>query len=359
MILATYHSTSTVKAFCAATGKAIDKEILASNVNLREPRGIYFDGAGNLYVIDGFKHSSAVYLYPKTNSTPAYGPGATLISASEKKADSINHPFALAFDSSGGTALCYVSNQDSNVVASFSIDTSNPNQPSSKCQPTAAFLKGLFPDGDFLHGTLVASAVGPLPHVPRNPPPVPGKNGGLSAIMGPDTGHTSSTDQPSPGDGNDKVKYKVLHSVRDVALVKGVLLVVDEPAGLIRMYQPSTGAYQGASTVQGAPGAILNSPTHLLVLGGNTVYVSFSSHIYAGTLELDSKGQPSLSLAPFFKLGSGAIAGMAVGPTGHFYLANRTGNEILAYSPSNWTSPIWTTSVPDSPEFLLYVPAAS
>ena len=193
MIFATFHSTGTVLAFCAATGKAITENFVATNIKLKEPRGIYFDGAGNLYVIDGYKDSSAVYLYPKTTSSPPYGPGVSLIPQSQKKADSIDHPFALVFDSSGGTSLCYVSNQDSNVVASFSIDISNPSQPSSKSQPVASALTTLFPNGDFLHGTLVASGVGPLPKVPRDPPPVSGKDGGLSAIMGPDTGSSSSS----------------------------------------------------------------------------------------------------------------------------------------------------------------------
>jgi len=81
---------------------------------------------------------------------------------------------------------------------------------------------------------------------------------------------------------------------------------------------------------------------------------------YTGTLEIDSSGKPSLCLAPFFELGSGAIAGMVVDPSGNFYIANRTGKEILSYSPSDWTTPRWTTGVlNDSPEFLLYVPASS
>ncbi len=359
MIFATFHSTATVQAFCATTGKAITENFVATNIKLNEPRGIYFDGNGNLYVIDGYKNSSAVYLYPKTTSSPPYGPGVTLISQDQKKADSIDHPFALVFDSAASPSLCYVSNQDSNVVASFSIDISNPSKPSSKSQPVASALTTLFPNGDFLHGTLVASGAGPLPKVPRNPPPVSAKDGGLSVIMGPDTGSSSSTDDKASS-SKDTVKYKVLHSVRDLALVNGVLLVVDEAGGLVRMYDPSNGNYWGSSKVQGAPGVILDSPTHLLVVGSNTVYVSFSSHIYTGTLEIDKSGQPSLSLAPFFKLGSGAVAGMVVDPFGNFTIANRTGKEILSYSPKDWTTPLWTTGVlNDSPEFLLYVPASS
>jgi hypothetical protein len=359
MIFATFHSTSTVLAFSATNGTPINESFLATNITLNEPRGIYFDGAGNLYVIDGYKNSSAVYLYPKTSSSPPYGPGATLISQSQKHANSINHPFALVFDSSGSPSLCYVSNQDSNVVAAFSIDISDLSKPSSKSQPPASYLTGLFPKGEFLDGTLVASAMGPLPHVPGNPTLVPGKDGGLSVVMGPDTGSSTSQADTASSGSKDPVKYKVLHSVRDLALVNGVLLVVDEAAGLVRMYQATTGKYYGSSKVAGAPGAILDSPTHLLLVGSDTVYVSFSSHIYKGTLEVDSSGTPSLSLAPFFHLGSGSIAGLAVDPSGDFYMANRTGKEILAYSPSNWTSPFWTASVTDSPEFLLYVPASS
>ena len=79
-----------------------------------------------------------------------------------------------------------------------------------------------------------------LPGLPLNPTPVSGSKGGLGVLMGPDTSDST-------------VKYKVQHSVRDVALANGFLLVVDEADGVVRMYDPTSGAYQGASTIQGAP----------------------------------------------------------------------------------------------------------
>jgi hypothetical protein len=51
----------------------------------------------------------------------------------------------------------------------------------------------------------------------------------------------------------------------------------------------------------------------------------------------------------------GTVSGMAVGPDGSFYLADRTGKLLHGYEPG-FQKPLWEPiSLPDSPEFLLYV----
>jgi hypothetical protein len=341
MIFVTFHSTDNVYAYNTSDGSTASTGVLTCGKHpLVELRGIYLDSTtGDLYVVDGGKGSSRVYLYPKTSSPTSYGPPHTLISP--KAADSIDHPFAVAFGpvATDQTFTAYVSNQDTNVVASFTIDLAKH---SAQPLPVASYLKTTYPQGKFLCATFVASAVEDLPGLPFNPPPVSGSKGGLGVIMGPDTG-------ASP------VTYKVLHSVRDVALANGFLLVVDEADGVVRLYDPTTGAYQGASTIQGAPGAILDAPTHMFVSSA-AVYTTFANQIYSAPLPAAGTKGASMTFAPVASVASGSLSGLVLGSDGYFYLANRTEQTILKYS-SDFQTLVWSIKAPDNqqPEFLLYV----
>ena len=201
--------------------------------------------------------------------------------------------------------------------------------------------------GAFLDATFVASAVSGLPAVVGSPPAVKASDGGLGAILGPDT--TSSTS----GGGTAQVSYKVQNSVRDLAIVGDFLLVVDEPGGVVRTYHLTKGTYHGASSVANAPGAVLASPTHLLVTDA-AVYVSFADQIY--TAPLPTTDAPTLTFSPLFQVDKGSLSGMAVNGAGNIYLANRTEQTITSY-PAGFGAPNWSISVKDQPEFLLYVDA--
>jgi hypothetical protein len=247
--------------------------------------------------------------------------------------------FAVAFDGKGNG---YVSNQDSNVVAWFQVDLVKPE---ATANSVAKYLRDLKLSGTFLDATFVASAVSDLPAVAGSPPAVKASDGGLGTILGPDT--TKAT----AGAGHTTVKYKVQNSVRDVAIVDGLLLVVDEPGGVVRTYDAAKGTYLGASSVADAPGAVLASPTHLLVTA-DAVYVSFANQIY--TAPLSTGGSPTLTFSPLFHADKGSLSGMAVDGGGNIDLANRTEMSITS-DPTGFGDPRWSIDVKDQPEFLLYV----
>ena len=221
-----------------------------------------------------------------SGSSSTFDTPTTLIDSST--ANSVNHPFAAAFDDKGN---CYVSNQDSNVVAWFQVNLSTPG---ATANAVAKYLQDLNLSGTFLDATFVASAVSALPAVDVSPPAVKSSDGGLGAILGPDT--TGSTS----GGGTAEVTYKVQNSVRDLAIVNGdFLLVVDEPGGVVRTYHLTKGTYHGASSVANAPGAVLASPTHLLVTA-DAVYVSFANQVY--TAPLPTTDAPALTFSPLFQV---------------------------------------------------------
>jgi hypothetical protein len=336
MILVTTHASSDVNAYDPSNGKPMGGQTLdETGVSLVEPRGIYLDSFGNMLLLDGGQASSAVYFYPKpTGGGGQYGPGVPLITPGT--ANSIDHPFALAQVPQPGSesALAWISNQDSNVVACFGLTL--PEPVTASFVGLAPYLKQFGTAGQFLEGTWVASAVGNLPGIHVNPPVVQQAQGGLGATIDPKT-------------------RKVKHSVRDVAVVGFVLLVVDEASNVVRLYEAITGAYLGASTIGGDTTATLDSPTHLLAIG-NTIFVSTSKHIYSGSLiSTQSPAAGSLDLTIVFDAPGGDIAGMAVDSSGYFYFADRTEKHLYSYTSGfatrRWKSPKLT----DEPEFLLYI----
>jgi hypothetical protein len=283
---------------------------------LDELRGIYLgSSSGLLYVVNGGKETSNILCFRGTSAT-SYTYLSTFLAPSQ--ANSIDHPFAAAFDGSGG---CYVSNQDTNVVAAFTVDQ---DQQGAGPRPVAAYLLGLDPGGTFLQGTLVASSVGCLPDVPTRTTPVPESSGGLGVII----------------EGG-----KVQHSVRDVAVCGALLLVVDEAAGLVRIYDQATGDYRGRSNV-------IPSPTHLLIVG-EVVYLSASDQVLSS--RLPGSSAPTLNFTPVLTAKHGSLSGMAVDGSGNCYVADRTEKELRKYGPGFAGPHQWSTKLTDEPEFLLYV----
>jgi hypothetical protein len=82
MIFVTFHKTENVYAYNTTDGSIASTGVLTAGKHpLDELRGLYLDPAtGDLFVVDGGKTSSRVYLYPKTSSPTSYGPPHTLIS---------------------------------------------------------------------------------------------------------------------------------------------------------------------------------------------------------------------------------------------------------------------------------------
>jgi hypothetical protein len=255
---------------------------------------------------------------------------------SPKHADSIDHPFALAFDG-GGT--CYVSNQDTNVVAALSVSSDGLK---GTPEVVASYLTALYPGGEFLQGTLAASSQTDLPNAPQTKgvQPVPAVLGGLAVEM------------DSKGD-------KVQNSVRDVAFYSleyggsslPLLFVADEAAGLVRVFDPATGQPLRCSNQ-------LSSPVHLLI-AGDTIYAGAGQQVFSSPVP--NPYDPTapawvFTPVPLSPAPGGSVSGMAFDGAGNFHVAVRTKNTVMKYGPDFGGGVEWkSVPMPDNPEFLLYV----
>jgi len=274
-----------------------------------------------LYVANGSKKTSNILCFQ--GSGTSYNLVSTFVCGN---LNSVNHPFSLVFDDAGH---CFVSNQDTNVVAVFNVGSSGETTTPG---PVASYLTGLGLTGTFLDATFVASKSGTLPNVPPTPT-LKKSQGGLDVTI--------------TGKGTDE---KVQNSVRDVGFANGLLFVVDEPGGCVRMYDPSTGEYHGKST------GALKSPTHLLIQG-TTLYVTAGSEIWTAALPTDPSN-PTLAFTSIFSTTLGDVAGLAFDQATppNSYIAIRTSNPQILICDSQLQNPVQLTTCTDSPEFVLYVP---
>ncbi|MGF6414027.1 hypothetical protein [Paraburkholderia sp. MM5482-R1] len=303
-----------------------------AGVELSELRDLAF-AHGFLYVANGAKTTSNVLCFEKTptSSSPVntWAYVGTFASGGRGTGDvvGIDHPFSVEFSADGRT--CFVSSQDSNVVTMLNVSADGKT---ATVQPGAAasWLEQFpGPSGNgFLDGTFVASARPALPPVPVTPA-VPMEQAGLA--------YTTSNADGAVGDG------KIQHSVRDVVTCNGVLCVVDEADGVIRLYDPSTGAYLGCSNPVG-------EPTHLLVRDNN-LFVASGKQVWVGT--------PSTRVGETFAL-TGKIAlpdtgsGMTFDSAGNFYVALRKKKQIYRYDSSGLAT-LFVNHLPDQPEFVVWV----
>ncbi len=344
------------------------KNVLQNAQGLAELRGMLYAN-GLLYVASGAKKASGVYCFTPA-AFPNFGNQQTFITS---KVPAISHPFSFTYQSLAGgqTQRWYITNQDTNVVAT--LIAGSPYYGSAVASPTCAnnalYLHALLQDLaaqpnppvlEFLDGTFVASASAgsPLPDTT----PVDPSWGGLSASI------------PSG---------KVQNSVRDVTLYNGVLYVADEAGNAVRMYDPVLGVPWGStgSYVNGSSTVPLSSPVHLLVYKNN-LYVSSGSVVSYGPCPAPPSAPPALPgafsssqfpIPPYPTPPSGytgsvtlslelfttlpdTVSGMAFDNHGNFYAALRKKKEIYQL-PFGSTAPQLLTSVPDSPEFLLWLPS--
>jgi len=113
---------------------------------------------GNLFVVNGGKSASNLLVF---TGPPKAGPVFEYLNTVIGPGQSIMHPFGVAFQA----ADCYVSNQDSNVVAQVNLTTTHKGKVKgalgSGCQ--SSYLTTLYPaPAAFLDGTFVASQNGNL-----------------------------------------------------------------------------------------------------------------------------------------------------------------------------------------------------
>jgi hypothetical protein len=166
---------------------------------------------GNLYVVNGSKDTGNVLVF---RGPPGNGPQFDYLDTVIGSGQSIAHPFGLAFESLNLPSKCYVSNQDSNVVARVSLTSGRHGAVNgalgSGCQ--SSFLNAQYPPPElFLDGTFAASQNGMLAGLPVATN-VSKANGGLGV-------------KGVKGSGPPLVPS---NSVRDVAISNGILFACDE-----------------------------------------------------------------------------------------------------------------------------------
>jgi hypothetical protein len=284
---------------------------------LAQPRCIALLPNGLLWVVSGSARESNILSFTGSGTQYSYT-GQPV--AQYPAVDSLWHPFDLTFASDAdGTALCYVSNQDTNTVARLAISADFAR---ASPMPISSALPS---DGYFLSGTFVASARGDLPGLEKPTTPVP----------------------PPPGLEVDTKGGKVQHSVRGVLWHDDALYVADEVAGTVKVYDAS-GTYRGQSNA-------LGSPDHLVAQGG-VLYVGSGSQVYQGGA-VSAIVPAVLDFTAIAGIELSSVAGMAFGPTGDLYVADRTGRQLWRYAAPDFSGGTAIGSqLPDNPEFLIHVP---
>ena len=293
-----------------------------------------------LYVVNGAKQASTILCFrpPGAGQPPCSFDflGDFLGPSLSKKGhfeNSVGHPYALQFY---GT-LCYISNQDTNVVAQAS---SAPDFQTATIEPgcQSHYLKkqtGFCPSSGcvYLDGTFVASQNGTLPDVSVAATDVPAENGGLAVYI-------LDGDEGSPaGAAAAKGKPKVQNSVRDLAIAGHVLLVCDEPTRVIRSYSLKHGTYHGCSP------ALPAGPTHLAIHAAG-LYVSAGDQLYWSFLS-DAAAPASLELTSVLTAPSGfKVGGIAIDAASNTaYVAFQKGTGTTGSGQIN----AYHTGPPDTP----------
>ena len=252
---------------------------------------------------------------------------------------SVYHPFALSFDEN--LLVCYISNQDTNVVVRVAGPASRSPTPGQPLPVNPALLR-LFKDPTFLPGTFVASQVPLTPGLTGcpTPPSVTSAQGGLGASV--------SGKEVTPS-----------NSVRGLDLIGSTLYVADEVDHRIRTYDTGSGKYLGKVK---DPQRLVNSPTHVLAYG-TKLYVSVSpSKGNAGALVLcydPGAGALSAVVSNNTKQGIDVKhpSGLTFDGGGNFYMADLTGRAVYKFDPDfkPTTGKPFISDLPDSPEFIFWV----
>jgi hypothetical protein len=287
---------------------------------MSELRAIKLVASDLLWVVSGSKNASAIVAFRGAGARYHYaGTVAELAEIS-----SLSHPFDVTL---GGSGNCYVSNQDTDVVARLAVAA---DLLSASPAPVAP---GLPSPGTFLPGTFVASSNGDLPGVAAT-----------TAVAAP-AGLEVAFDHAG----------KVAKSVRGVVWVNGALYVADEVANAVKVYD-ADGHYLGAST--SVPG-----PVHLLATeqGGTVVlYVCNGTRVLSAVL--DPAHPEKVHLHPVAGIDVPKVSGLALGAKTDLYAASRDAHEPAVFKYTGFpAAPKLDRSfaVADVPEFLLHVPNAS
>jgi hypothetical protein len=271
----------------------------------------------DLYIANAWRKDSHIARYRRHGNTFHHAG----IVVETRHVSAMVHPFDVEL---GDDGRLYVSCQDTNTVVAILPKTRRPSA-------VAAHLRRKFPDGNFLPGTLVASARGHLPEVgDRAPEDVPSPQG-LKVVL--------------------DVHGKPRHSVRGIIVHRSHLYVADEAGDAVKIFEVASG-----KLVARIKGKKLRKPVHL-ILHGETLYIGA-----AGTGSILAYDIPKK--APRGKLKARTVvdgrlkapSGFAIGPDGDLYVAERLDQRVRRFSVKGKKKGTFIDGLPDMPEFLVHVP---
>jgi hypothetical protein len=271
----------------------------------------------DLYIANAWRKDSHVARYRRRGDTFRY---AGIVVATKHVAAMV-HPFDVEL---GDDGLLYISCQDTNTVIVVLPKSRRP-------APVATHLRKKFPDGNFLPGTLVASARGHLPEVGDHVPGDVPHPQGLGVVL----------------DAHGKPR----HSVRGIIVHRKHLYVADEAGDAVKVFEVGSGRL-----VARIGGKRLRKPVHL-ILHGATLYIGS-----AGTGSILAYDIPKV--APHGKLKARVVidaklkapSGFAIGPDGDLYVAERLAQRVRRFSREGKKKGTFIDGLPDMPEFLVHVP---
>lgn len=271
----------------------------------------------DLYIANAWRKDSHVARYRRHGDTFRFAE----IMVTTKDVSAMVHPFDVEL---GDDRRVYVSSQDTNTVVAIQPTTHKPAL-------VAAHLREQFPDGNFLPGTLVASSRGRLPGVDQDAPRNVPTPQGLSVVL--------------DADGRPR------RSVRGITVHRQHLYVADEAGNDIKIFELPSGRL-----VARIRGKELTRPVHL-VLHGDTLYIGAAGSGSVLAFDVPVK-PPRGKLKPRVVIDRKlrAPSGVAIGPEGDLYVAERKRARILRFSIKGKRRGTFIKTLPDMPEFLVYVP---
>jgi hypothetical protein len=271
----------------------------------------------DLYLANAWRKNSHIARYHRHGDSFRF---EEVVAKTEQVAAMV-HPFDVDL---GDDGRIYVSCQDTNTVLSLVPQTRKP-------APVAEHLRKRYPDGRFLPGTLVASSQGSLPeygdHTPLDvPSPL-----GLNVVL----------DQHG----------KPHRSVRGIVVHRKHLYVADEAGDAVKIFLVESGELMAHITQHE-----LKAPVHLL-LDDETLYIGATGT--GSILALDLTSTPPSGKLKARVVIDGKLdnpSGIAIGPDGDLYVAERKKQQVLRFSPKGKKKATFIDNLPDMPEFLVYIP---
>jgi len=283
--------------------------------HLHVARGFALVG-DDLYIANAWRKDSHVARYTRDGNRFRYADN--LITPRDVAA--LIHPFDVDL---GDDGRLYVSCQDTNTVIAFLPRSRRP-------AAVAPHLQQSFPGAHFLPGTLVASRRGRLPAIDGTPPQDVPQPLGLEVVL----------------DEHGAPRY----SVRGIIVHRRHLYVADEAGDAVKVFQLASGRL-----VAHIVHPQLLKPVHL-VLHRERLYIGAagSGSLLAYRLP---RAAPRGELTPAVVIDGHlhAPAGFAVGPDGHFYIAERHRQRIRRFAADGSKLGTFIDELPDMPEFIMHI----